>query len=50
LGHEVKKYVLGEFWGFTLIYEEIFNGGIGNWTFLKFYSWFHVVPLRRGDS
>jgi hypothetical protein len=50
LGHEVEKFVLGEFWVFTLIYEENLFGGIRNW-------WFFDVLLggprrvgRRGDN
>jgi hypothetical protein len=36
------------FGGFTLIYEEKYNGGIGVERFLKFYSCIHVCLLRRG--
>jgi hypothetical protein len=36
------------FGGFTLNYEEKYNGGIGVERFLRFYSGIHVAPLRRG--
>jgi hypothetical protein len=36
------------FEGFTLFYEEKYNGGIGVERFLRFYSWIHVALLRRG--
>jgi hypothetical protein len=44
----MEKLVLGEFYGFTLIYEENLVGGIGIWCFLEFYSGFRVRVLRRG--
>jgi hypothetical protein len=45
-----NKMFLGEYWVFTLIYEENWNGGILNWAFLGFYSGFYVGLLRRGDK
>jgi hypothetical protein len=41
-------YVLGEFNGFTLFYEENYLGGNLNWAFFVFWSGFHVGLLRRG--
>jgi hypothetical protein len=38
MGREVRKNVWGNFMGFTLIYEEKYNGGILNWSFLGFWS------------
>jgi hypothetical protein len=38
----MEEKVLGEFKGFTLFYEEIWNGGIGNWVFLGAWARFHV--------
>jgi hypothetical protein len=36
MGHEMEEIVLGEFSGFTLIYEENLFGGIEIWVFLGF--------------
>jgi hypothetical protein len=38
LGREVRFYVLGEFLGFTLIYEEKLIEGIGIWWFFGFWA------------
>jgi hypothetical protein len=45
----VEKLVLEEFDGFMLIYEENGNGGMGFYSFLRFWVRFHVDSLRRGD-
>jgi hypothetical protein len=50
MGHELEKFVLGEFEALTLIYEEKLVGGIEIGLFLEFCSWFHVRALRRGDQ
>jgi hypothetical protein len=42
--------VLGEFWEFTLNYEENCGGGIYFWWFWGFWAGVHVSPLRWGDS
>jgi hypothetical protein len=41
---------LGEFSGFTLIYEENLFGGIEIWVFLGFWSVIHVGLLRWGTN
>jgi hypothetical protein len=50
MGHEMENYVLGEFDVFTLIYEEIYFGGIKISGFFGFCSWVHVGWLRRGGQ
>jgi hypothetical protein len=34
----MEEFVLGEFWGFTLNYEENLGGGILIWWFLRFWA------------
>jgi hypothetical protein len=44
----MERNVLGEFRGFTLIYEEILNGGIEVWVLLGVWAGVHGGALRRG--
>jgi hypothetical protein len=50
LGHELDKIVLGEFNGFTLIYEENFGRGDLDLGFFCVWAGIHVGLLRRGDT
>jgi hypothetical protein len=45
----VTFFVLGEFRGSTLIYEEKLSGGIRIYSFFGFWAEVHVGVLRRGD-
>jgi hypothetical protein len=46
----MDKCVLGEFVGFTLIYEENLFGGIWFWCFLRLWAIIHVEVGRRGGT